>query len=1225
MEFRILGPLQALDEGRILPLGGAKQRSTLAVLLLGRNQVVSRDRLIDGVWGASPPPSAGSTLETYVSRLRRVLPDDAHGHRVVTQAPGYRLRVEAGELDLDRFETLLDHARTKRAADDPEAAGNDLREALSLFRGAPLEDLVHAPFAPAEIGRLEELRLDALEQRLEADLAVGRHAEVVGELESLAARHPFREVLWGQLMLALYRAGRQGDALLAFDRARRTLAEELGVDPGPSLKQLHRQILRQDPALNHAASFAAVATAAGTPAGPATRTGEASLASQALEPPSTPPTRPLAGEDRPRRLWFRPGPRTVATAVGLGIVATALAIFLPRLAGGGDDDRTTYRPGTVLIDLESGKTIASIPRSRLPVAAYPIFAGGHFWVNNFSPNAYVEIDPKSGAILKEITPPARVPNVGKDASSVTPFAVQGNTLWVNSGDDLVKIDIALGREVDRFALDELGKGAGVAEGVAVGGRSVWVSRSVGRGQILRLDPVTGRPEHVWNNVTTPYLNLSYRDGSLWVADERGIARIDARTNLLTRATGIQGNCGGGGGGCVVAGGGVGWTSHESNGAVYKVDRDGHIATTYTIGIGARFLSFNDGILWVANYDAGTVTGIDAVTGKLATTYRFGHPVGPMAAGDGVLLASLEPGRPIEERIDALSGKVATFFAHPGELGDEPALNTDPGGLQIEFATCAKLMNYPDKPPPEGWKLQPEIAAAMPTLSPDGRTYRFTIRPGYRFSPPSNEPVTAATFRYSIERALSPKLAANPAGLVPPGPQFIDDIEGERAFRAGRAKHISGLRAARSTLSITLTRPSPDFLDRLALPFYCPVPRGTAFVFGAQRQWRANGEGYDVSAGPYYVAHFSGEGYFILRRNPNYRGPRPHAFDAIAIREKGDASAALDRIANEGWDGITSMFDPALEPGGLIDRRWGAKSAAAGGDQRYFLTPESATRFIAFNGSAGIFADARIRRGAALALDRSALAAAWGALPTDQLLSPAFPGYRNRELYPLSPSIAKARAVMNGRGGNALMAIPSGCDQCTEAAHIVRRNLAPVGLDVTIKKVDDLGAALESGATFDVVDLRTGLPYPDSASFLAHMLPDLPSGWVRPEVRTQVEGVASMSGDGRQAAAASLADRLATMEVPVAAWHPPDQPVRRSAYWLPCVLAFRVRTRPRNNVRDGTVGLNNVVRGLTRKLCCHCRQRRADTKQTHQKRHARRLATHPPRLNVADLQQEVSRK
>ena len=1145
MEFRILGPLQVLDEGRILPLGGAKQRSTLAMLLLGRNHVVSRAQLIDGLWGASPPPSAGPTLETYVSRLRRVLPADGHGDRLVTQPPGYRLRVEAGELDLERFETLLDQARKARAAGDPDAAGNDLREALSLFRGAPLEDLVHAPFAQAEVGRLEELRLGALEQRLDADLAVGRHADVVGELESLAARHPFRETLWRQLMLALYRSGRQGEALNAFDRARRTLAEELGVDPGQQLKQLHRQILQQDPSLEPTPASAAPTTVVTSTRGPPARhtagsrappSAPASAPSPMVAEAATPPAR---AEDDPSSRRFLLRPRALLVGAALVLAVMLAAVFVPRLVRGGDDTHTTYRPGTVLIELESGKTIASIPLSRLAVSAYPIFAGGHFWVNNWSPYAYVEIDPKTGAILNEINPPARDPNIQKDPSTVTPFAVQGNTLWVSSGDDLVKMDIGLGREVDRLELDALGEGAGVAEGVAVGENSVWVSRSVGRGQILRLDPATGRPEHVWRNVT-PYLNLAYGDGSLWVADERGLARIDPQTNLLTRVTGIQGNCGGGGGGCVVAGGGSGWTSHESKGAVYKVDRAGHIAATYTIGIGARFMSFSDGVLWVANYDEGTVTGIDAVTGKLTTTFRFGHPVGPMAVGNGVLLASLDLGRPIEDRLDSLAGKVAKFFAHPGELGGgEPALNTDPGAYQIEFATCAKLLNYPDKPPPAGWHLRPEIAAAMPTLSPDGRTYKFRVPPGFRFSPPSNQPVTAETFRYSIERALSPKLAENPTGEIPPGPRFIDDIEGERAFRAGRARHISGIRAAGNTLSITLTRPSPDFLHRLALPFFCPVPRGTAFVAGAPRQQRSPHEGYEVSAGPYYLAHFSGEGYMILKRNPNYRGDRPHAFDAIAIREKGDASAALDRIQNEGWDGITSMFDPALEPGGLVDRRWGAETSAAPGDQRYFLTPESATRFIAFNASRGIFAEARVRRAAALAIDRGTLAAAWGALPTDQLLSPALPSYRNREMYPLSASIAQARALMQERRGNALLAIPSGCDQCTEAAHVVRRNLAAVGIDVTIRKLDDLGAAIESGAKVDLLDIRTALPYPDSASFLAHMFYDVPSGWSPASVRAWVDAVHGMSGAGRQAAAASLADRLATVEVPVAAYGTPQ--------------------------------------------------------------------------------------
>jgi ABC-type oligopeptide transport system substrate-binding subunit len=775
-------------------------------------------------------------------------------------------------------------------------------------------------------------------------------------------------------------------------------------------------------------------------------------------------------------------------------------------------------------------------------------------VNNWSPSAYVEIDPSTGAILKQITPPERDPDVHRDSATVTPFTVQGNTLWVPSGDDLVKIDITLDREVDRFELDDLGQGSGLAEGVAVGGGSVWLSRDVGRGQILRLDPITGTVEHEWNDVT-PYLNLAYGDGSLWIADEGGIARIAGETNALSVVNGITGNCGGGVGGCAVTGGGFGWTQDGSKGVTYKVDRAGHVAATYQTGIGSSFLSYGDGVLWVANGDEGTVTGIDALTGRIKTTYAFGHPVAELVVGDGVLLVRVQSGPPMEARIDSLTGTVAKFFAHWNELGaEEPALSTDPGAYQIEFATCAKLLNYPDKPPPEGWELRPEIAAAMPTVSGDGRTYTFRIRPGYRFSPPSNQPVTAETFRYSIERALSPRLVEGPD---PPGPHVIDDIAGEQAFLDGTASNISGLRATGDTLSITLTKPSPDFLERLALPFFCPVPVGTPFVAGAPHQRVETGDGSIVSAGPYYVAYFGGDGYVILKRNPNYRGPRPHAFDAIVIREDADASAALDRVETQGWDGITSMADAELDPGGALGRQWGAGSvAAAESDQRYFLTPELGTRFIAFDSSRGLFADADVRRAASLALDRDALAAAWADVPTDQLLPRALPGYRERTLYPLSGSVTEARALMGDRTGTAVMAIPMGCDRCAEAASLVRADLAAIGIRVRVRELDDLHRALESGAKFDLLDASTVILYPDAGSFLAQMIretglvpehPDqqalglhaIPRGWLPPGVQTKIEALTNMRGDARQAAAGRVADELATDEVPIAAYGVPQ--------------------------------------------------------------------------------------
>jgi DNA-binding SARP family transcriptional activator/ABC-type transport system substrate-binding protein len=1160
VEFRVLGPLQVLSaDGRELPLGGAKQRATLAILLLRRNEVVTSDQLIDGLWGDSPPPTAGSTLKTYVSRLRRVLTEDGQGARLVTQPLGYRLRVGPGELDLERFEAMLSRARSLRASGDVPAARACLVDALSMYTGSPLQDLTHVPFAPGEIGLLEELGLGALELRLEADLVSGRHTEVIGELESLVARFPFREVLWGDLMLALYRGGRQGDALMAFDRARRILSDELGIDPGRALQDLHRGILQQDGSLEPVTTSApreVVASAATQPSRTETDPVVPAWASTASWTDVEPASLGADGGRRPQRRRLLPGRRPLLTGVWGAVALALLAILVPHVVGGGEAPSGGFHPGTVLIDLDTGKQVRSIPPTELAVSAYPVFADGHFWVNNWFPSAYVEIDPSTGTVLKQITPPARDPDVHRDFATVTPFTVQGNTLWATSGDDLVKMDIAMGREVDRFNLDDIGQGSGLAEGVAVGGGSVWLSRDVGRGQILRLDPATGSVQHAWSNIT-PYLNLAYGDGSVWIADERGIARIDGETNVLTVVNGIQNNCGGGNGGCVVAGGGFGWTDDGTKGATYKVDRAGHIAATYPTGIGSAFLSYRDDVLWVADPDDGTVTGIDALTGGMKTRYAFGHPVGGLVAGDGVLLVVVNPGRPLEARIDSLAGTVAKFFAHQNELGaEEPALSTDPGAYQIEFATCAKLLNYPDKLPPEGWQLQPEVAAAMPTLSGDGRTYTFQIRPGYRFSPPSNQPVTAETFRYSIERALSPRLTEGPVVPNPPGPHFIDDIEGERAFLDGTASHISGLRAAGDTLSVTLTRPSPDFLERLALPFFCPVPVGTPFVAGAPHRAVPGGDGSIVSAGPYYVAYYGGDGYVILKRNPNYHGPRPHALDFIVIREDADASAALDGVQNLGWDGITSMSDPELDPGGPLARQWGPGSvAAAGGDQRYSLTPELGSRYIAFNSRRGIFADQRVRRAASLVLDRDALAAAWGDVPTDQLLPPALPGYREKALYPLSGSVAEARALMDGRTGIAFMGIPSGCDRCTDAAHLVQADLAAIGIEVRVRELDDLRRALESGANVDLLDASTVILYPDAGSFLAQVIHEtglvlehpgqqdlglhaIPHGWLPPGVHAKIEGLVNLSGDARQAAAGRVADELATDEVLVAAYGVP---------------------------------------------------------------------------------------
>jgi DNA-binding SARP family transcriptional activator/tetratricopeptide (TPR) repeat protein len=232
MEFRILGPLDVIEGDRVVDTAGAKHRALLAMLLLHPNQVVSLERLIDALWEDEPPETAQKALQVYVSQLRKALGKD----RVQTQAPGYRLRVEEDELDLARFQRLVEDGR--------------LKEALAVWRGPPLAEFASERFAQSEIARLEELRLACLEQRIDHDLGSGRHAEVVGELEALVAEHPLRERVRAQLMLALYRSGRQAEALAAYQSGRHTLVEELGIEPGRPLRELERAILEQDPSLD---------------------------------------------------------------------------------------------------------------------------------------------------------------------------------------------------------------------------------------------------------------------------------------------------------------------------------------------------------------------------------------------------------------------------------------------------------------------------------------------------------------------------------------------------------------------------------------------------------------------------------------------------------------------------------------------------------------------------------------------------------------------------------------------------------------------------------------------------------------------------------------------------------------------------------------------------------------------------------------------------------------
>ncbi len=322
-KFRILGALEVVSEGHPLPLGGGKQRALLALLLLQPNEAVSVDRLVDDLWGERPPPTAAKNVQVYVSHLRKALGDDV----IMTTPPGYTVRVAEGVLDADRAAQALSAAAGRPAPERREL----LAAALAEWRGSPLAELADVPSAHGEIGRLEELRLQLLKRRLEADLELGRHAEILVELERLVAAHPLDEQLRAQLMLALYRSGRQADALESYRDARRTLTRELGLEPDEELRALEQRILAHDPVLQ--------------------------------APPLAPlPVAAPTGTSAPART--RRLPRSLALGAGL-FVAAAVAVGVLALARDESPAALVVPANSIaVVDPEQGAVVAAIPVGR---------------------------------------------------------------------------------------------------------------------------------------------------------------------------------------------------------------------------------------------------------------------------------------------------------------------------------------------------------------------------------------------------------------------------------------------------------------------------------------------------------------------------------------------------------------------------------------------------------------------------------------------------------------------------------------------------------------------------------------------------------------------------------------------------------------------------------------------------------------------------------------------
>jgi peptide/nickel transport system substrate-binding protein len=368
---------------------------------------------------------------------------------------------------------------------------------------------------------------------------------------------------------------------------------------------------------------------------------------------------------------------------------------------------------------------------------------------------------------------------------------------------------------------------------------------------------------------------------------------------------------------------------------------------------------------------------------------------------------------------------------------DPALAYDVFSWQLEFATCAKLMNYPDRPWTPAQQPEPEIAAGPPTVSADGTTYTFKLHENFRFSSPSKEPVSAESFKRALERAIAP-------GTDTPVPGFVEDVVGAAAFQAGQATSISGITTPKKhELTIRLERPAADLLARLATPFFSPVPLDAPPV------------GVDAvlpSAGPYYVESFDREGTTVLRVNPNYHGKRPHFFDEIVYQanvppdesEAAIKAGTVDYAADGLPAGDYSALDAAYGPG---------SAAAQAGHQQFFVNPQLGTRYVVFNVARPLFASVDLRKAVNYAVDRPAMVNTFGALghtPTDQILPPGMPGFQNVQLYPLGgPDLATATALANASGQGSATAVLYGADRPAvhALAQVVHNNLAAIQIDV----------------------------------------------------------------------------------------------------------------------------------------------------------------------------------
>jgi DNA-binding SARP family transcriptional activator/ABC-type branched-subunit amino acid transport system substrate-binding protein len=626
VDVRILGPLEVVAGDRVLDVRGQKQRALLAILVVHANEVVSPDTLADELWAEEPPPSAAKTLQAHISRLRDALvgaSDDSGALTLQTHGHGYRLVLGPEQLDSRRFADLLEAGRKLRAEGDAKKAAATIRRALDLWRGPALVEFADEPFAQNEIARLEELRLSAVEDRVEADLDLGRHRELIPELEGFVRREPLRERARGQLMTALYRSGRQAEALRVYQDGRRQLADDLGVEPSETLQDVERRILRQDPDL------------AAPRSGPTVRVGRREAAM----------------------------PRWIVLAAALGVGAIVGAVAWTAI----NANPPTDAAGVAVLDPASGEQLATVPLGTSP--SFVAVGDGRVWVVDADDRTLTQIDQATRSVRRTFSTAATPTDVAVGAGAVwignaaesSTTDRSGSLLPVSidrldplTGDVAKRINLPVGPPGSDF--DALAAGLSRRH-VAATTDAVWV---IGPDlAVSRIDPRSN--EIVATIADLQAENIAAGEGEVWATSGGEVVEIDPVRNAVASRTELTEY----GLSDIAIGAGSAWLADPGVGKVWRIET-GSPGAPVQIDVvpWVASVTFGSGGLWATSEVADEVHRIDPRSNTAAMVGRVPSPRG-IGAGDQAIWVAVarspSAGAPLPEAIcDPVD------FAGPGE-------------------------------------------------------------------------------------------------------------------------------------------------------------------------------------------------------------------------------------------------------------------------------------------------------------------------------------------------------------------------------------------------------------------------------------------------------------------------------------------------------------------------------------------------------------------------------